>query len=706
MTTVNDSSTSTRSTGRKARTDVARALILAAVASLVLIGSFNFYQGRKFLVGEVEAQLQDVGGAKAARIERGIADLSKVAEALAASPTMTEALVEFSAAFGATDEQLTSAQEQELATFYDESLADLDLVDGSSFSVSDLYPTSSRTQYLQYWYIASNPYEDRAELVDAGDGSLYSQVHATYHPAIQQLNSGGVASDVALLDVNGDVVYTFEKRIDLARSLASLSLSGESISEAITKLQASPAGEAVLVDFASYVSAGGAIEMWIITLVRDGDEVVGALAVSIPNSVLTDLVTSHGMWEETGLGETGEVYLVGEDGFLRTESRLFLEDPDAYLAEAADVGFGPEVTEKAARFGTTVLIQPVDTEPVSVAQEGDQFSGGASSYLAKRSLAVSSPIEPSSLRWVVVTEIQQSEVFAPLYSYLRRLVVAGVVVSILVVILALAAARWLLRPIDPIVEAASRVGDGDLSVELPDAGRDEFAYLSGQLNLFVEELARRAAEVRATEAETSELLASVVPRRLVERVMAGNRDIAETMSNASLIAFTVKGSTDNLGNLEFLAEQNVEVMSGLASIADQHGAEQLSSSAVTLLYATGLGVDEPRIEDAVEFGIRASSWLTDLLSEQGYMLGVSVGIASGDMVAGVMGTERLTVDVIGAPRQIAGSLSQAADQRQVLVDAEVASRLGESWAVERVSDLEDVGGSPIDAWTVTKRISV
>ncbi|MGI9643248.1 MAG: adenylate/guanylate cyclase domain-containing protein, partial [Acidimicrobiia bacterium] len=90
----------------------------------------------------------------------------------------------------------------------------------------------------------------------------------------------------------------------------------------------------------------------------------------------------------------------------------------------------------------------------------------------------------------------------------------------------------------------------------------------------------------------------------------------------------------------------------------------------------------------------------------GYMLGVSVGIASGDMVAGVMGTERLTVDVIGAPRQIAGSLSQAADQRQVLVDAEVASRLGESWAVERVSGLEDVGGSPIDAWTVTKRISV
>ncbi|MGI9528134.1 MAG: HAMP domain-containing protein, partial [Acidimicrobiia bacterium] len=433
---------------------------------------------------------------------------------------------------------------------------------------------------------------------------------------------------------------------------------------------------------------------------------VGAVAISIPNSVLTDLVTSNGQWEETGLGETGEVYLVGEDGLLRTESRLFLEDPDAYLAAAAEAGYGAEMTEKVARFGTTVLIQPVDTEPVQVAREGDQFSGDASSYLGKPTLAVSSPIEPASLRWVVVTEVQQSEVFTPLYSYLRRLVVAGVVVSILVVVLAMASARWLLRPIDPIVEAASRVGEGDLTVVLPDAGRDEFAYLSGQLNLFVEELARRKAEVEATEAETSELLASVVPRRLVERVMAGNRDIAETISNASLIAFTVKGSTDNLGNLEFLAEQNAEVMSGLSSIAGQYGAEQLSSSAVTLLYATGLDVDEPRIEDAVEFAVRASAWLTDLLSERGYMLGVSVGIASGDMVAGVMGTERLTVDVIGAPRQIAGSLSQAAEQRQVLVDAEVASRLDESWAVDRVSDLEDVGGSPLDAWNVTKRISV
>jgi len=188
--------------------------------------------------------------------------------------------------------------------------------------------------------------------------------------------------------------------------------------------------------------------------------------------------------------------------------------------------------------------------------------------------------------------------------------------------------------------------------------------------------------------------------------MAGDRDIAEAMSNAALIAMTVKGSTHNLRNLEQLGERNASLVAGMSAIAAQYGAEQLSSSAVTWLYATGLDVEDPRIEDAVEFALRASTWLSDSLAAQGYLLAVSVGIASGDLVTGVMGTERLTVDVMGAPRQVAGALSMAADQRQVLVDAEIAGSIGEGWRVERMSGLEDVSGAPLDAWQVFARPSV
>jgi class 3 adenylate cyclase len=188
--------------------------------------------------------------------------------------------------------------------------------------------------------------------------------------------------------------------------------------------------------------------------------------------------------------------------------------------------------------------------------------------------------------------------------------------------------------------------------------------------------------------------------------MAGDRDLAEAMSNASLVAMTLKGTMGSNKGLEDLAYDNSELAVGMASIAQAHGAEQLSSSAVTFLYATGLDVETPRIEDAVEFAIAAVDWLSETLESKGLLLSVAVGVASGDVVTGVMGTERLAVDVLGAPRQVAGALAEAAGAGQVLVDAEIAGSLGQEWQVDRVSGLEDLAGSPLDAWQVRSRTAV
>jgi len=705
VTDENQAQATKRVGGRRARTDVARAMILAAVASVLMIGLFNFFQSRSFLQTEVQQQLEDVGASRGVRVERGIEDLTRLVESIAADPIVSDALVTLSEGFNTTDESLDPSQLQDLKDFYSESVVGTQLPGGAAIG-PEVFPSSSRTQYLQYWYIADNPFEDRAELADPGDGSTYSEAHAQYHATFGQLASNGVVQDLMLIDRNGDIVYTIEKRIDFAGNIFDGPHADEAISGVIGDLQALPAGEAALVDFSVYPPAAGEIEMWVVTLVRTGDEFVGALAASIPNQAVVDIVTASGMWEETGLGETGEVYIVGADGLLRTESRQFLTDPNAYVAAAENAGYGTEMIDSIELFGTTVLIQPAGSEAVAVAQLGDEFTGWTSNYLDEATLSVSGPLEPRSLGWVIVSEMQRSEVSAPLYAYLWRLGIASVLVIAVVVVIALYAASRLLRPIDPIVDAARRVGEGDLDVRLPDAGRDEFAYLSDQFNQYVDELVRRGDEVAATEAETTELLASVVPRRLVDKVMAGNRDIAEAMSDATLVALTIKGSTDNIRNLEQLAEHNAELVGGMVSLADRYGAEQLSSSAVTFLYATGLNVEDPRIEDAVEFAVAASEWLSDALASQGYLLGAAVGVASGDVVTGVMGTERLAVDVLGAPRQVAGALSAAASPRQVLVDAEIAGAMGDEWQLERVRDLEDISGSPLDAWQVKSRTSV
>nr|MDJ0791136.1 HAMP domain-containing protein [Acidimicrobiia bacterium] len=625
--------------GRRARTDVARALILAAVVSLLVVGGYNVYQAREFVSDEAAGLLIDLGAARGTRIERGIERLSTDAETLATDPDLGAAIQALSAAYQETEGGLTDQQLAELEAFYRDEVVSVQLPGSNEPLGAAVVPTSERSQYLQYWYIAANPEADRSMLADPGDGSPYSAAHAIYHPAVAQALERSPLGDVLLVDLNGDLVYTNAKRIDFATNVFTGPFADEALTQAISDLRSSAAGQVKLVDFSPYTPAGGELEFWVVTLIRKDDEVVGALATSVPNEVLTDLTTGGGAWEEDGLGETGEIYIVGPDRRLRSEARLWLEDPEAYLQAMEDAGYPPEVIEDVRTFGTTVLAQPADTEAVEAALGGEIFTGNTRNYLDRRTLSASGPLRPGGLGWVVVSEVERGQITRGFVSYLGTLLIAGLVIVIVVVAIAFGASARLLQPIGRIGAAASRVEEGDLDVELFDEGRDEFAYLSKQFNEFVAELRHVRGEAEATQEETSKLLASVVPRRLVDRILAGGRGITEALNNATLVAITLHGDFDD-SEVDELAQQQSVLTAGAASIAREHGAEHLSSSASTVLYATGLDSEGRRIEDGVEFADAVNRWAQSALADRGFLLAPSFGIAAGDVITGVMGGER------------------------------------------------------------------
>jgi len=690
-----------RTGGRRARTDVARAMILAAIVSLIVIGGFNVFHARQFLTQEAEDLLFDLGAARGTSIERSLDRLVSDLATHATDRTVGEAILELSMAYAETTETLTAEQRAELASFYADEASSVGLPGSSEVASEVSVPPSERTQYLQYWYLAANPNEDRAALVDPGDGSAYSSAHSIIHPSIVGIVEPTPVQDFLLIDEDGEVVYSTDKRIDFSTNALTGAFAESSLGQAIRDLRASAAGQVRMVDFAPYAPAGGELEFWVVSLVRIDDEVVGAIAGSIPNAVLTEFTTGGGMWEEDGLGDTGEVYIVGPDMLLRSESRLWLEDPDAYLNALESAGYPPEVIDDIRTFGTTVLLQPVDTEPVQVGLSGEIFTGTTRSYLDRRTLSASGPLRPGNLGWIVVSEAERGQVTEGFVAYLVTLLIALVIIGVIVVIIAIVASNRLLKPIGRIGEASERVGEGDLDVELFDEGRDEFAYLSREFNHFVEELRHVESEARATQKETSDLLASVVPGRLVERIMAGGRGITEALNDATLVAVALHGEIEQTESVDDIAQQQSTLTAGVASLARDYGAEHLSSSASTVLYATGLAVEGRRIDAGVDFALAVDDWAR-ALDDRGFALSLSIGISSGDIVTGVVGDERLAVDVLGAPRQIASDLAASARPGQILIDADTAARLDSRWKVERVEGLSDLAGAPLDGWSVER----
>ena len=693
----------TRRSGRRASTDVAIVMIAAALVSALVIGVFNYVTGRQLIRDGVTTQLVDVGANRADRIERGLTNLTDTTVTLAREPSVAASLVEFSEAFAATTDVLDDDQLAALTAFYADGIAVTTPPGVEAPTTNELLPSSDTARFLQYWYVAQAPLEERGEIVDPGDGSAYSAVHAQRGPDLAAMTDIVATGDVVLIDLEGTVVYSSDKRIDFATNLVTGPHRDSGLAEAVARLETAAAGDVVFADYAPYAPALGLPELWVATVVRNQSEVVGIVATSVGNDALVALTTAGGDWDALGLGDTGETYIVGPDRLLRSESRLWLEDPDRYLDVMADAGFDQEAIDAVSTFGTTVLTQIADTDAVDAALGGEVFEATTTNYLGQRTRTYSEPLRSGTLGWVVVTEAQTSEIFSPLRDYVWRLFLVALLAVPIVIGVAVFIARRMLRPIGPIVDGANTVAGGDIDVELDMGGHDEFSDIAAQFNAFVAELRHQRGEVERADAETTELLASVLPRRLVDQYRSGDRDIAESIQNATLIAITLNDDRAGLSD-DDRAEYSVQVSAGVAEIAARHEAEHIASNATTGMYATGLGSDQLEIDDAIGFAIEARDWIQGYFAERELDMTMGVGVAGGDVVANVIGTQRLAFDVLGSPRRIAEDLARAAPAWAVVVDAVIAARAEGPWAFERMGDLSDVRGAPIEGWLLEPRI--
>src|SRR5690606_27335855 len=70
-------------------------------------------------------------------------------------------------------------------------------------------------------------------------------------------------------------------------------------------------------DFEAYAPAFDAPTGWAVAPLASDDAIVGAIAVRLPVDRIDAVMTGGGNWEKSGLGKTGEAYLVGSDHYMR-----------------------------------------------------------------------------------------------------------------------------------------------------------------------------------------------------------------------------------------------------------------------------------------------------------------------------------------------------------------------------------------------------
>jgi len=668
-------------------------LVGVSLVSVLLLSIVNFVFARMLIGESVEEQLAAVRETRLEALENGFQRIESQVSALAATPSVIEALGDFTTEFDQLDQDITPEQVSALTTIYDDEFLPPFVEAGADIDAADLVPEKPAGRYLQHHYIAENPnqFDERGRL----DGSGYSEAHAEHHPLLRKLMTNAGATDLLLVDADSaDVVYSVAKRIELGTDgFAWPPVGGEfsnirGIDQALAQITRVAVGESILADMTFYIPTRGDPVLFVGAAVRSGSDVLGAIITEVPVELLTAVMTAQQDWQLLGLGESGEAYLVGPDARLRSESRLWIEDPDDYLRRLVD-HTGDEATAGVIEtVGSPVLLQTVDNEAVSSALDNDEFTGTVTNYVGTEVLAVSGPTNLRGLDWAIVVEQDTAESNEALDSLMW-----AELIVLMILLPTIAAVGWLLsrtltRPAQHLVEAAAEIADGNLDTEVEDLGRNELGDLGRQLEGVARQLAMREQAIIDEERHIIDLLAAALPDRLVDRVRRGEQSIADIFDSATAVALTLDGTPDASGADQDLAlEINDRVNEGANELVARFGLERVQRSSGNQIFLAGLDQDDPRAEDAARFVWAAIELAREIGSEFGLEFTLRAGLASGEVATGVLGTNQVSFGVWGDPPNLAVLLASLARPGQVLVDANVAEQLGRDWDLGPLDEL-------------------
>ena len=231
-------------------------------------------------------------------------------------------------------------------------------------------------------YIHDNPFPlgERAQLSSAGE-SAYDELHKSLHGMARKFVSERGYYDFFLISNDGDIVYTVEKEDDFATNLLTGAYKGTGLAEVFRKAVES-SGEVVFSDLERYAPSDGAPALFMAITLRSEDTssaIDGVLALQLPTDKLLDIMNYT-----SGMGRSGETFLVGEDHLMRSNSR-FLEV-------------------------STVLEQRVLSPTVTAALAGGEGVELISDYRGVPVMSAYTSIEVGEYRWALLAEMDVEEI--------------------------------------------------------------------------------------------------------------------------------------------------------------------------------------------------------------------------------------------------------------------------------------------------------
>ena len=269
----------------------------------------------------------------------------------------------------------------------------------------------------------------------------------------------------------------------------------------------------------------------------------------------------------------------------------------------------------------------------------------------------------------------------------------GAIMGILAVGVSWLISLGLFKPVRRLYKATMRLREGDYDVRIPVRSNDEFGKLATAFNETAEELSLKD--------KYRDVLNKVTDKYVADRMISGDVALGGETHGMTVLFCDMRKYTEitqHMSPEEAVLMLN-EHMTAMTRVVHEHDGlvdKFVGDMIMAVFGATGSDPTAPERAVACARAMIAERKVLNMMS--GREINVGVGVATGEMLAGFMGSEdRLNFTVIGQGANLASRLCTVAGPMDILVDEATCEAAREGRSAEPLPPMGIKGFSDLQA---------
>jgi class 3 adenylate cyclase len=190
----------------------------------------------------------------------------------------------------------------------------------------------------------------------------------------------------------------------------------------------------------------------------------------------------------------------------------------------------------------------------------------------------------------------------------------------------------------------------------------------------------------AEQENSEQLLLNILPRPIADRMKKGETNIADLHANATVLVADLVGFNSLSSHIDSrqIVQLLNEIFSAFDLLVEEHGLETIKTVGDAYMVGGGISISRPdHAEAMVELAISLQDEIEWFNHQYDVSIRLRIGISTGPVIAGVIGSKKFTYDVWGETVNLAWRLEASAEAGRIQISEATRERLKEKYQSEK-----------------------